>query len=266
MKKTIRVLGLGLWLAGSLLLGGCYTVPETGRQAFVLPIGDDVGDGHAAFLQIKSAEKVSADPQYNERVNRIGRRIAEVVANDLPTAQWEFVVFDAPENVNAFALPGGKVGVYSGLLKQVESDDELAMVMGHEIAHVTARHGAQRRSEMLVAGTLGEILNASMEESGNHSQVMVGYGIIAAGVTLKFSREHETEADYIGLRYAARAGYDPRAAINFWQKMLKGEKGTTIFTFLRTHPPTEQRIEDIRGNLPALLPIYEEARKRFPRE
>jgi metalloendopeptidase OMA1, mitochondrial len=264
MKKTIQVLVVLAAAVTGLLSTGCYTVPETGRQAFILPLGDDVTDGQAAFLQIKGSEKVSSDPQYNERVSRIGRRIADVVANDLPTAQWEFVVFDAPENVNAFALPGGKVGVYTGLLKLVESDDELAMVMGHEIAHVTARHGAQRRSEILVAGALGEILNASMQESGKQDAVMVGYGMIAAGVTLKFSREHETEADYIGLRYAARAGYDPRAALIFWQKMLKGEKGTTIFTFLRTHPPTEQRIEDIRGNLPALLPIYEEARKRFP--
>lgn len=263
MMKIIRAGFLAI--GACLVMTGCYTVPETGRQAFILPNIDDNAQGTAAFLQIKNEEKVSGDPVDNERVSRIGRRIAEVVGNDLPSAQWEFVVFDAPDNVNAFALPGGKVGVYTGLLKLVGSDDELAMVMGHEIAHVTARHGAQRQSEMEVTKGLGEILNASLQDSQNQTPVLLGYGIISSGVTLKFSRDHETEADYIGLRYATRAGYDPRAAITFWQKMLKGEKGTTIFTFLRTHPPTEQRIEDIRANLPALLPIYEEARKKFPR-
>src|SRR5258708_38760021 len=137
---------LGL-LAGVLLLAGCYTVPETGRSSFILPLGDDVAQGAAAFLDIKAKEKLSDDPVANERVNRIGRRIAAAVGDALPGAKGEVVVVDAPKTVNAFALPGGKVGVYGGLLALVESDDEIAIVMGHEIGHVTARHGAERMSK-----------------------------------------------------------------------------------------------------------------------
>ncbi|HRG56985.1 MAG TPA: M48 family metalloprotease, partial [Lacunisphaera sp.] len=127
-----------LLAATLLLLSGCYTVPETGRSSFIIPIGDDVALGTAAFADIKAKEKISTDPAANERVRRIGQRIAAAVGDALPGAKWEFVVFDAPETVNAFALPGGKVGIYTGLLKLADSDDEIAIVMGHEIGHVTA--------------------------------------------------------------------------------------------------------------------------------
>src|SRR5690349_21378354 len=113
MKKFIP----GLLAILLLTLSGCYTVPETGRSAFVLPIGDEVAQGASAFAEMKAKEKVSDDPAYNERVRRIGSRIAAAVGKDLPDAKWEFTVFDAPETVNAFALPGGKVGVYTGLIK-----------------------------------------------------------------------------------------------------------------------------------------------------
>ena len=261
MRKIIFALGLGCW---TVIFSGCYTVPETGRQAFILPTMDDVGEGAAAFAQIKSQEAISHDPVYNERVSRVGQRIAQVVGADLPAAKWEFVVFDEPETVNAFALPGGKVGVYTGLLKLVESDDELAMVMGHEIAHVTARHGAQRVSEGVVAAGLGLAVNAATQNSSNRDYWMVGYGLAAGGATLAFSRSHESEADYIGLRYAAKAGYNPNAAVTFWQKMAKQEKGPNVPVFLRTHPTNENRIAELRKWMPSVMPLYESAKQRFP--
>lgn len=247
-----------------LLLTGCYTVPETGRQAFILPLMDDVAQGAAAFADLKSKGPISTDPELNERVQRVGKRIAEAVGGDLPGAQWEFVVFDDPKTVNAFALPGGKVGVYSGLLNLADSDDQLAIVMGHEIGHVTARHGAQRVTEGALVALAGVVLDAATKDKGSHDALLVGYGLVAGGSVLAFSRSHESEADYIGIRYAAKAGYDPRAAVGFWQKMADTKEETGgLAVLLRTHPLTVTRIGDLQKWMPETLPLYEAAKQRY---
>jgi predicted Zn-dependent protease len=142
MKHAARV-ALGLAVA---MLSGCYTVPETGRRSLMLfSAAEEAQLGTSEFKNLKSQQKVSLDPALNARVRRVGERIARAVGGDLPSAQWEFVVFDDPNQVNAFALPGGKVGVYSGLLRVAQTDDELAVAMGHEIGHVTARNACPRR-------------------------------------------------------------------------------------------------------------------------
>ncbi len=247
-----------------LALAGCYTVPETGRQAFILPIMDDVAQGSAAFADLKSKGPISTDPILNERVQRVGHRIAEAVGSDLPGAKWEFVVFAEPKTVNAFALPGGKVGVYSGLLILSDNDDQLAIVMGHEIAHVTARHGAQRVTEGALAALGGIVLDASTKSKNAHDALLVGYGLVAGGSILAFSRAHESEADYIGIRYAAKAGYDPRAAVTFWQKMADTKEAGGLAVLLRTHPLTSTRIADLQKWMPETLPLYEAAKQRYP--
>jgi len=193
----------------------------------------------------------------------VGGRIATAVGRDLPGAKWEFVVFDAPETVNAFALPGGKVGVYTGLLKLAETDDELAVVIGHEIAHVTARHGSERMSKGLAAAVLGAALEVATEESRNRNLILTAYGIGAGGTMLKFSRDNESEADYIGIRYAAKAGYDPHAAIDFWRKMAREEKGARLPAFLSTHPTDTKRIADLEKAIPGAQPLYEAAKSRY---
>ena len=254
------------WVPGTFLLltlAGCYTVPETGRSAFVLPLGDEVAEGASAFAGIKAKEKLSDDPGYNERVRRVGGRIAAAVGKDLPAAKWEFVVFDDTKTVNAFALPGGKVGVYTGLLKLAETDAELAVVMGHEIAHVTARHGSERMSKGVVAAVVGVALDVATDKSSSHDLLLAAYGAGAGGAMLKFSRDNESEADYIGIRYAAKAGYDPHAALDFWRKMAKEEKGAQLPAFLRTHPTDVQRIADLQKAIPGAQPLYEAARKRY---
>lgn len=258
MKKLPLLVVLA---ALSLFLGGCYTVPETGRSSFILPV-DDVGQGAAAFAEIKAKEKISRDPAANERVRRIGLRIAQVVGQDLPGAAWEFVVFDAPDTVNAFALPGGKVGVYTGLLNLAASDDEVAIVIGHEIAHVTARHGAERMSQGILVAAGGLVLDHQTQGRKNHDLMLAGYGLLSTGGMLAFSRSHESEADYIGIRYAARAGYDPRAAVTFWQKMEKQSKGGRLPVFLSTHPSHDRRIGDLQRWMPEVLPIYQNAKPR----
>ena len=263
MLSAVKRFSLLLALAVAALTG-CYTVPETGRKSVILPIGDEVAQGAAAFADMKSKEKLSANPVYNAQVERVGKRIAQAVGSDLPSAQWEFVVFDEPKTINAFALPGGKVGVYSGLLKLVSSDDEIAIVMGHEIAHVTARHGAERMSQGLIAAAIGMGLGIASHDSKNSDLLLASYGVFAGGAMLKFSRNDESEADHIGLHYAAKAGYDPHAAITFWQKMAKANTGSNVPVFLRTHPTDERRITDLQGWMPEAMPLYEAAKVRYP--
>ena len=215
--------------------------------------------GVQAFAEIKKQEKISTDPAVNARIQRIGKRIAASVGRDLPNAQWEFVVFDS-EQLNAFALPGGKVGFYTGLIKLAESDDEIAVVMGHEIAHVTSRHGAERQSQAMLIGLGGVALGVGTRNDENQQYYMLAYGLGSTLGTLAYSRDHETEADVVGLRFAARAGYDPRAAVSFWKKMAAKETGGRPPKLLSTHPPSAERIENLQRLAPGLVPLYEQAK------
>ncbi|HLP25080.1 MAG TPA: M48 family metallopeptidase [Acidobacteriota bacterium] len=197
-------------------------------------------------------------------MTRVGQRIASAVGRDLPSAQWEFVVFDSPE-VNAFALPGGKVGVYTGLLNLAASDDELAVVIGHEIAHVTARHGAERmtweQGIQMVGGVVGATAESKLSpQSSNLVKLVYGAGTQLAAV-LPHSRFQESEADKIGLRYAAKAGYDPRAALTFWAKMNQQSDAPAGPALLRTHPTSEDRIAKLEAEMPAVLPLFEASRR-----
>ena len=209
---------------------------------------------------MKKQGTVSTNRIQINRVNVVGGRIAEVVGDDLPGAEWEFVVFESPD-LNAFALPGGKVGIYSGLLKVTETDDELATVVGHEIAHVTARHGSERMSQsiLVAAGAIGIGVVMKDKSDADRNAALAAYGLGASiGVMLPYSRSHETEADTIGLRYAARAGYDPRAAIDFWERMERASEGKNKPPeFLSTHPADETRIRNLQQMMPAALEIYE---------
>lgn len=220
--------------------------------------------GLQAFGQIKTQEKISTDPAVNARIQRIGRRIAGAVGRDLPNAQWEFVVFDAPQTLNAFALPGGKVGFYTGLINLAGgSDDEIAAVMGHEVAHVTSRHGGERQSQAMLVGIGGAALQIGANSSENRDLYLLAYNGVSTLGILKYSRDHENEADTIGLQYAARAGYDPRAAVSFWKKMAAASGSASVPKFLSTHPPTQERIENLGRLSAALMPTYEQARRQF---
>jgi predicted Zn-dependent protease len=255
--------------AAVLSVAACYTNPVTGRQSLVLvQPSEELALGAQSFQQIRSEQKVSTDSAMNARVRRVGERIAGAVGDQMQNAQWEFVVFDSPE-VNAFALPGGKVGVYSGLLKLAASDDELAIVMGHEIGHVIARHGAERMSEQMVIQGLGALGSAYAQnryspEAVQMAQMAYG-GVTTVGLVLPHSRANETEADHMGLVFAAKAGYDPRSAIGFWQKMSQQKTGTSsaFDKFLSTHPADAQRIADLQALMPEVLPMYEENKGRF---
>lgn len=265
MRERFERAILCVMLAALLGVAGCYTVPETGRKSLVIvPPEQEATLGAQAFQEVRAQEKISNDPAALGRVTRVGRRIATAVGNDLPGAQWEFVVFESSE-VNAFALPGGKVGVYTGLLNLAASDDELATVMGHEIAHVTARHGAERmtweQGIQMVGGVVGTAAESKLSpQTSNLVKLVYGAGTQLAAV-LPHSRFQEAEADKIGLHYAAKAGYDPRAALTFWVKMNRQANAPSGPTFLRTHPTSQDRIAKLEAEMPVVLPIYEAARR-----
>jgi predicted Zn-dependent protease len=265
-----------LLLAATLALAGCYTNPVTGRKSLVLlSQGEELALGTQSFQAIREKEKVSQDAGHNARVNRIGQRIAQAVGNELPDAKWEFVVFDSKE-LNAFALPGGKVGVYTGLLELAENDAELATVMGHEIGHVIARHGAERMSEAMVIGGIGALGSAAVEAKTQDPKTRqlfeLAYGMgTTLGRILPHSRSNESESDRMGAVYAARAGYDPRAAITFWQKMMAQKQAadkaaggsSTISALFSTHPADQKRIADLKALMPSVVPIYEQNRGKY---
>lgn len=244
-------------LGGCLLvLTGCQTVPITGRQSLDLVSDDqEMQLGISSFDQLKRETPISRDPAANAMVKRVGERIARVAGKDMPNAKWEFVVFESKE-ANAFCLPGGKVGVYTGILPITKSEAGLATVIGHEVAHAVAHHGAERMSQQMLMQAGGQALAAGLGSADPRWQqaAMVAYGVGSqVGVALPFSREHESEADHIGLIYMARAGYQPEEAVLFWERFsqyAKSSGGSGTPGFLRTHPLDEVRIRQLRGWLP----------------
>jgi predicted Zn-dependent protease len=212
--------------------------------------------GVKAYKEILEKSKLSNDRKMVEKIQRIGKRIASVA--DRPDFQWEFNLIEDDKMVNAFCLPGGKVAFYSGILPYCKDEEGIAAVMGHEIGHAIARHGAERMTTGLLA-ELGQAgLNAAIANQSSTviEGLNVAYGAAAnVGVILPFSRLEESEADRIGLILMAKAGYDPRASIQFWQRMAKGSKQKPL-EFLSTHPSDETRIRKIESWLPEALQYY----------
>jgi len=253
-----------LVLVLSFILIACYKAPVTGRSQFIILSQSQENEmGLQAYQEVLKDEKMSNNPSYNSSVKRVGQRIASV--SDTPNYEWEFKVVDNDEQINAFALPGGKVAVYTGILPVAETEAGLATVMAHEVAHVAARHGGERVStDVLVqlgAAGLGAALGGQNPQVAN--AVMQAYGLGATlGAVLPFSRAQESEADRIGLVYMAKAGYDPREAAAFWIRMDKAVKGKSQPPeFLSTHPGYGTRIKNIQKYLPEAMVFYEQARK-----
>ena len=251
--KNIALLALLALLAAGFT--GCTTVPVTGRSQFnIMTPGQEMQLGLTSFTELKKQTPVSPDAAVNAMVQRVGKRIAAVAQNDMPGAQWEFVVVESKE-VNAFCLPGGKVGVYTGILPITKDEAGMATVLGHEIAHAVARHGGERMTEAMALQLGGEVLNVSLANSDPRWKAVAGlaYGVTSqVGVALPHNRAQESEADQIGLRYMARAGYDPEAAVAFWQRFgaFNAQQGNNTPAFLRTHPTDETRIKQLQQWMP----------------
>ncbi len=201
-------------------------------------------------------------------VQRVGKRISAVA--QLPDAQWEFVLFDDPKTANAFCLPGGKVGVYTGLLPICQGDGGMAAVVGHAVAHAVARHGAERVSEGLIVEMGGQFLGEAMKARPEMTQkiVMQSYGIGSqVGVQLPHSRKQELEADHLGLLYMARAGYNPQEAVEFWKRFSGAHAPQTgligkVNAYLSTHPVDADRIARLERLMPKAQEEYRNAGDR----
>ena len=215
------------------------------------------------FEQMKSKEPVSSNRNDQAMIEEIGKRIAGVAQVDLPGTEWEFVVFQKNEP-NAFAMPGGKVGINSGLIELAGgNEDEIAAVMGHEIAHVAFRHSNKRMSQAMGIALGGVILNTALRDKSSTDRMIAGgaYGVgTTIGMALPFSRKQEREADHRGIFYCAMAGYDPRAAISFWKKM-QARKKRKMPQFLSTHPDPGNRIEFLQSNMDKAYALYVEAKE-----
>ena len=247
----------------ALLFIGCTKAPITGRnQLIMVDPAQETQLGLQSEKEILSKEKISRDTQKNAMVRRVGMRIANVTSQK--NYKWEFFVIDNDKEANAFCLPGGKVFVYTGLFKYVANDVQLSAVLGHEIGHALARHGAERMSRGILAQTGGQVLQSVMIGKGNSqntAMVMQAFGVgTQLGVMLPFSRTQEYEADHIGLVLMAKAGYNPNEALKFWTKFAKS--GETPPEYLSTHPAPANRIAKIRKLIPKVMPLYQRARKR----
>jgi predicted Zn-dependent protease len=217
----------------------------------------------AQFTQLKKKDPVSKNRSYQKMIERIGKRITEVAKVDVPGTDWEFVVFDKSEP-NAFAMPGGKVGVNAGLIELAnEDEDEIAAVIGHEVAHVAKRHSNKRMSQGVGVALGGILLDTAMRNKSSNDRALArgAYGVGATvGAVLPFSRSQEREADDLGLIYSAKAGYDPRASIRFWQKMMSKSR-RKMPQFLSTHPDSGKRIEFLKSRMPYVMALYKNAKK-----
>lgn len=230
---------------------GCATGP-----AF---LSEDMLANMAAteFSKLKEEIPISSDQRATAQVRRVSQQIANTLAAEMPDAEWEFVLFE-DESANAFAMPGGKIAVFTGLLEHVETDDELAAVIGHEIAHVQLQHANQRMSAEIIrgAGAILAVLGTQNMEEPDRNRVLAAYGIgTQVGIMLPYSRSHESQADRVGLLIAARSGYDPRASLSFWKKMAQA-KTKSIPEFLSTHPSSDTRIRELQEFMPEALSIY----------
>ncbi len=262
--RRLRSAAAALLLALGLgpMLVSCETAPISGRsQLILLSPGEEVKLGLQAYQEILKKEKISTDPEKTALLARVGARIA--AATGRTDFQWEFRLIENDKVVNAFCLPGGKVAVYTGILPITRDEAGLAAVIGHEIAHATARHGAERMSQgLLVQAGLaaGAIAAGSSGRDSASTQALLG--ALGAGATLgiilPFSRLQETEADRLGLIYMARAGYDPRAARDLWVRMAdaSAKMGRSTPEWMSTHPSNASRIRDIEAMLPEALAIY----------
>ena len=272
--------GAALSLFGSMI--GCYRAPGTARdQVIFFSEEKELQFGVSAFREVLRAAPLSDNVEINELVHRVGRKIAE--AADKPEYQWEFAVIQDDKMVNAFALPGGKVAIFTGILKHTKDDVGLATVMGHEVAHALQRHGVERMSRSIIdqivqLGAIGAAASGAIGRNDPRNTGAPGaggtggaaiQGLLAAygvNVSLPFNRKQESEADYIGLKLMAQAGYDPREAVPFWERMSGCPRqmlGKVCFRsqqavpeFLSTHPSDLTRINQIESWMPEVLQHY----------
>lgn len=264
MKKTLAL------LAALFFIGSCASAPYTGRsQVILVSEGQEIALGEDAYRHILRDSVVTRQAEAERIVRKVGERIAR--AAEKPEYKWEFSVINDPETVNAFAVPGGKVAVYTGIFGPARDEAGLAVVLGHEVAHALLRHPAERMSQGMLLQLGGMGLGVALGRNpALANQVLQAYGLGAGvGIALPFGRSQESEADRVGLILMAKAGYDPRVALELWERMemgdkkKEGEKSGRPPEFLSTHPGYETRVKQIREYLPEALAHYRASSARI---
>jgi len=252
-RSSLFLIAVSVWVSA-----GCTTSPLGRRQLAFFPDSQLAEMGAAAFNDLKTKTQLSSVPTTNGYVRCVADSVTRVLTPaESQVRAWEVVVF-ASKQVNAFALPGGKIGVYTGLLEVAKTQDQLAAVIGHEIAHVLARHSNERVS---TAYTAQAALTVVGESGAVSAPVMAALGLgTQVGILLPFSRTQETEADLLGLDLMARAGFDPRQAVVLWQNMGAARSSGAPPEFLSTHPSDVARITKLNARMASAAPLYDAAR------
>jgi len=267
MKRLNKVKLILLSLAIAI---GCSKVPVTGRkQLDIVPNSQVLALASSEYNEFLKTNKVVNNTSQAEEVERVGRNIANAAEAYLKKERqtkllegynWQFNLVEN-QQVNAWCMPGGKVVVYTGIMPITQSEAGLATVMGHEIAHAIARHGNERMSQGLTTQLGGLALDVALSSKPNETRnlFLAAYGVgTSVGILLPYSRLQESEADRIGLVFMSMAGYDPREAINFWERMEKASQGGQPPEFLSTHPSHKTRIEELKKQLPEALKYYDQ--------
>lgn len=264
MKKHLSIIAIVF----TIILYSCSTVPLTGRRQLKLVDDSQINQSAAqSYSQLLSDPKTTVINSGNDaqRVKRVGAQLAAAIESYLKTNgygdqyafKWEFNLIKSNE-VNAWCMPGGKVAVYSGLMPLARTDAELATVMGHEIGHAVARHSAERISQQLAVQGVGGVVGVASNNQSSATQTIINqiYGVGGQLVLLKYSRNQESEADRLGLTFMAMAGYDPHAALGFWEEMANQNKSGAPPELLSTHPADATRIADIKNRIPEAMKYY----------
>ncbi|MDD5461813.1 MAG: M48 family metallopeptidase [Methylococcales bacterium] len=243
-------------LLTTCLLSACITSP-TGRTQFAIMPDDQINQmGLQAFDSLKKEKPVSSNGQYN----RVANCIAGAITREIGGGNWEIVVFE-DKSPNAFALPGNKIGIHTGMITLVDNQDQLAAVIGHEVGHVLAKHSNERASqEMAVNGGMAivQAVGAPQSALGQTAFGLLGVGA-QYGILMPYSRVQESEADVIGVDLMAKAGFDPRQSINLWQKMEQASQGQQPIEFMSTHPSHATRIQSLEQHMPQAVTIFQQA-------
>lgn len=257
------------------IISQCATVPVTGRRQLSLVSNSEIIPmSFDQYSQVLNESKLSTDQEQTALIKRVGNRIQKAVeqymaaqnaSGQLEGFAWDFNLIEDDKTVNAWCMPGGKVAFYTGIMPICADEQGVAVVMGHEVAHAIANHGRERMSQALIAnGFLGGLSVAMGQNPTGTQQVLMQS--IGAGTQLgmlSFSRKHESEADKLGLIFMSIAGYDPRSAPKFWERMAANSGGQQPEEWMSTHPSHETRISDLNAQIPSALKYYEKNKGKY---
>jgi predicted Zn-dependent protease len=263
MLKKVTILLLTV-----VLIYACATVPVTGRRQLSLVSNSEIIPlAEGQYKEVLAKGPLSSNQEQAAQIKRVGLKIQKAVeeymaskglSSELKGFQWEFNLIDDPKTVNAWCMPGGKVAFYTGIMPICKDENGVAVVMGHEVAHAIANHGRERMSQGLVANLGLSSVSVAMGQNPSMTKdiFMQAVGMGTQIGMLKFSRQHESEADKIGLIFMAMAGYDPNEAPAFWERMASGSEGKGQPEWLSTHPSNETRIKDLKAAIPEAMKYY----------